>query len=521
MSRVYEELLDRMRQVATLNSVANLLSWDQETMMPQKAGDFRAEALATIGRLAHERATDPRIGELLSECEADAALVTAPDVAANLREMRRDYDRAVKLPSDLVAEMSEVSSRALEAWKAARAASDFAAFRPWLERQIGLARRKAACYGTPPGGEAYDALLDEYEPGTTAATLERVFRPLRDELTPLLAAIAEAAASRPDESVRALPVPLERQRELNAVILGRIGFDTAAGRLDLSTHPFSTGIAPYDTRITTRYKETDFADALNSTLHEAGHAMYEQGVPAAERWGEPLGEPLGLGVHESQSRLWENHVGRSLAFWRFALPIAREVVGPVLDRYSPEDLYRAVNVVRPGLIRVESDEATYNLHVMLRFDLERALVRGDLAVHDLPGAWNDRVRRDLGLEVPDDARGCLQDIHWSMGAIGYFPTYTLGTLYAAQLWEAIGKAIPDVEAEIARGEFAPLLGWLRVHVHAHGRRYPASELCERLTGAALGHAPLLRHLRSKLGSIYQETLSEPGIRGQDARPIRG
>jgi len=502
MSQAYTELLERMRQVATMNSVANLLSWDQETVMPPKAGGFRAEALAAVGRLAHEQATDPRVGELLATCEADAALRSTPGVAANLRELRRDYDRAVKLPADLVAELSEVSSRALEVWKAARAASDFSMFRPWLERQVALARRKAACYGVPPGGEAYDALLDEYEPGTTAVALERVFGPLRAELTPLLAEIAAAAQAAPDESARALTVPLDRQRTINAAILARIGFDGAAGRLDVSTHPFSTGIAPYDTRITTRYKETDFTDALNSTLHEAGHALYEQGVPAAEHWGEPLGEPLGLGIHESQSRLWENHVGRSLAFWRFVRPIARETIGPALDPYSAEDLYRAVNVVRPGFIRVESDEATYNLHVMLRFDLERALLRGDLAVADLPQAWNERIRRDLGLAVPDDGHGCLQDIHWSMGAIGYFPTYTLGTLYAAQLWEAIRRTIPGLESEIERGEFSSLLGWLRDNVHAHGRRYPAHELCERLTGAALGHGPLLRHLRGKLGSIY-------------------
>ena len=500
MSQTYSELLERMRQVATLNSVANLLSWDQETMMPPKAGGFRADALASVGRLAHEHATDPRVGELIAACEADRALLEAPDVRANLREMRRDYDRAIKLPADLVAEMSEVSSRALEVWKAARAASDFSAFRPWLERQIELARRKAACYGVPPGGEAYDALLDEYEPGTTATALEGVFGPLRAELTPLLRAIA--AARPPDESVRALAVPLERQRAINAAVLERIGFDSAAGRLDVSTHPFSTGIAPFDTRITTRYKETDFADALNSTLHEAGHALYEQGVPAATHWGEPLGEPLGLGVHESQSRLWENHVGRSLAFWRFVRPIARQMIGAELERFTAEELYRAANVVRRGFIRVESDEATYNLHVMLRFDLERAMLAGDLQVADLPAAWNERIRRDLGVIVPDDARGCLQDIHWSMGAIGYFPTYTLGTLYAAQLWEAIGRALPDLEAAIERGEFVTLLSWLRENVHGHGRRYPASELCLRLTGAPLGYGPLLRHLRSKLGAIY-------------------
>ena len=502
MSQSYAELLERMRHVATLGSVANLLSWDQETMMPPRAGEFRAEALATVGRLAHERATDPRMGELLQACETDRGLVSDPAIAANLREMRRDYDRAVKLPADLVAEMSEVSSRALEVWKAARAANDFAIFRPWLERQIGLARRKAECYGVPAGGEAYDALLDEYEPGVTARELEQVFGPLRDELAPFLAEIARAASPAPSQSVRALAVPLERQRAINAAVLERIGFDGAAGRLDVSTHPFSTGIAPHDTRITTRYKDTDFTDALNSTLHEAGHALYEQGVPSAAHWGTPLGEPLGLGVHESQSRMWENHVGRSLAFWRFARSIAHAEIGPALDRYSAEDLYRAVNVVRPGFIRVEADEATYNLHVMLRFDLERALLAGDLAVADLPVAWNERIERDLGIEVPDDARGCLQDIHWSMGAIGYFPTYTLGTLYAAQLWESIRRAIPDVEERIERGEFDALLSWLRENVHAHGRRYPARELCERLTGAPLGSGPLLRHLRGKLGPIY-------------------
>jgi carboxypeptidase Taq len=501
MHESYAKLQRLLREAATLSSVGNLLSWDQETMMPRKAVAARAEELALIGKLAHRRATDPRIGELLEACAADADLGRDDLEQANLREIRRDYERALKLPPELVAEIHHTGALAVEAWKRAREDSDFAAFRPWMEKQLELNRRKAECYGTPEGGEPYDALLEDFEPGMTGARLERAFAPLREELAPLIQELTGAACEskrRPHE----LEIPIERQQEFNRFVLERVGFDLDAGRLDVSVHPFSSGVSPGDTRITTRYRPTQFAEALGSTLHEAGHALYEQGLPKPERWGQPLGEPLGLGIHESQSRLWENHVGRSREFWVWALPETRRMLGPALERFSADDLFHAVNLVEPSLIRVESDEATYNLHIMLRFDLERAMLRGDLAVADLPGAWNERIRGDLGLDVPDDRRGCLQDIHWALGTIAYFPTYTLGNLYAAQFWETIRAELPDLDGQIERGEFGALLGWLRKSIHARGRSVPASELCLALTGKPLSHEPLMRHLKGKLRPIY-------------------
>jgi carboxypeptidase Taq len=283
----------------------------------------------------------------------------------------------------------------------------------------------------------------------------------------------------------------------------RMGFDFEAGRVDVSTHPFCEGMGPGDVRITTRYREDAWADALSATMHETGHALYEQKLPKAERFGEPLGEAASMGVHESQSRMWENLVGRSREFWEWLVPVARETFeAPGLDSLDAETAFRGVNRVEPKLIRIESDEATYNLHIMLRFDLERAMLRGDLAVADLPGAWNERIRADLGLEVPDDRRGCMQDIHWSMGAIGYFPTYTLGNLYAAQYWEAIRREMPDLDQQIRSGDFAPLTAWLKENVHAHGRRFTPPTLCERISGRPPEHAPLLTYLRGKYETIY-------------------
>lgn len=502
MTNHYSELQRLLRESASLYSVAGLLSWDQETMMPPRGVTARADSLSLVTRLAHQRATDPRIGELLAKCEADGDLTTDSRTAANLREIRRDYERALTLPSELVGEMQQTSALAIEAWKSARSDNDFASFRPWLERQVELIRRKAECYGAPEGGELYDALVDEYEPSMTCARLEGIFAPLRDELTPLIAELT-SAVFQPGVEPQLVELPLDEQRAFNRKVLERVGFDLQAGRFDVSVHPFASGIAPNDTRITTRYRRDQFAEALSSTLHEAGHALYEQGLPKEEFFGQPLGQPLGLGIHESQSRLWENHVGRSQALWSWALPLARETFGDALARFDVDDLYRAVNVVRPNLIRVDSDEATYNLHIMLRFDLERAMLRGDLAVADLPGAWNERVRNDLDLEVPDDARGCLQDIHWAMGTIGYFPTYTLGNLYAAQLWEAVQEAIPGLDAQIAAGDFRELLGWLRNNIHREGRHLSAEMLCRRLTGAPLGHQALMRHLDGKLRRIYR------------------
>lgn len=498
----YYQLCAHLRGVANLDAVSRMLEWDQETQMPSRAAGGRADQIAAVAALAHEQRTSARVDEMLRACESDRSLSADEATAVNLREIRRDYDRARKLPADLVREIADTNSRAMEAWKAARQASDFAMFHPWLEKQVSLNRRKAEHYGVPAGGaELYDALIEDFEPGMTAGAIAQVFAPLRAALTPLIARIA-GAKKRPDASIDRVAVPLELQQKFNALVAEKVGYDFKAGVLTISTHPFSTSIGPGDVRMTTRYKDDQFLDAVSTTLHESGHSLYELGLPKEKRFGQPLAEAAGLGIHESQSRLWENHVGRSLAFWKWALPEAKRMFAPALDAFTPEHAFQASNVVQPGFIRVESDEATYHLHVMLRFDAERALIRGDMKAADVPAWWNDRMKKDLGVDVPDDRRGCLQDVHWSMGAIGYFPTYTLGTLYAAQFYEAARKALPGVEEGFARGEFATLLEWLRTNVHAHGRRYKAAELCQRLTGKQLSHEPLIRHLETKLAPMY-------------------
>ena len=317
-------------------------------------------------------------------------------------------------------------------------------------------------------------------------------------------AIARIAGARrrPDTSIQRIPFPVASQEAFSRFVAEALGYDFEAGRLDVSAHPFTSGVGPGDTRITTRYTDDRFADALGSTMHEVGHALYEQGLPKEGRVGEPLAEACSLGVHESQSRMWENQVGRSRAFWTWALPAARRILGPALEGWDIERIHGALNAVEPSLIRVDADETTYNLHVMLRFDLERALLRGDLEADGVPEVWNARMASDLGLAVPDDARGCLQDVHWSGGMIGYFPTYTLGNLYAAQLWETIRASVPSLGEDMAVGRFDGLLGWLQENVYRHGRRWPAPELCQRVTGRPLSHEPLVRYLGDKVTEVY-------------------
>ncbi len=493
----YEELRALRRRAGTLGSVGSLLNWDQETYMPPAAAGHRAEQSALLAGLVHERLTDPRVGELLAACEADAAIRADAAASANVREMRRDYDRETRLPKDLVEEIARVGSQSQEAWKEARAKDDFPMFAPWLGKMVGLMRRKAECLGVPRGGESYDALMDEYEPGATAKMIEGVFTPLRARLSTF---IGEAAGKgrQPDVAPLGVKIDPARQHEFGLQVLGTMGFDLGAGRLDVTTHPFCSGMAPGDTRLTTRYRDEKFTDALYGTMHEAGHGLYEQGLPKGEYFGEPLGEAVSLGMHESQSRLWENFVGRSREFWAWALPRTRGTLGL---KGSVEDYFRATNTAMPTFIRVEADEATYNLHVMLRFELERGLIGGTLAVNDVPGEWNKAVETYLGLRVPDNRRGCLQDVHWSFGLFGYFPTYTLGNLYAAQLWEAYTAKEPGFASAIERGEWLGLRDWLRATVHVHGRRFPAAELCKRATGKELSADPLMRHLERKLRPI--------------------
>ncbi len=500
-TKEYVELLGLLREAATLNSVGALLSWDQETLMPPRAAAFRAQQLSTMSKLAHERRTDPRIGELLAACENNSDIQEDALAHANIREARRDYDRAVKLPSELIVQMAETNSMGMEAWKEARAKSDYALFKPWLEKQVDLNRRKAECYGVPAGGELYDALMEDFEPGMLSAEVDRLFVPFRAALTPLIAAIADAP-KRPSDAVQRIQTDIEKQKELNRFVAGAVGFDYQGGILAVSTHPFSESVAPGDTRMTTRYSTTNFPEAISTTLHESGHSIYEQNQPKAERFGQPLAEAISLGIHESQSRMLENQMGRSRAFWEWALPHAKRILGSGASAATVDDVFGAINIVRPHFIRVESDEVTYNLHIMLRFDLERAMIRGDLSPADLPGAWNERMKNDLGLSVTDDAQGCLQDVHWSMGAIGYFATYSLGNLYAGQFWDKINQDIPDLEAQFSRGEFSGLIGWLSENIHQHGRRYSAPELCRRITGKELSHESLMSYLKAKLHPLY-------------------
>ncbi|HET7321316.1 MAG TPA: carboxypeptidase M32, partial [Longimicrobiaceae bacterium] len=484
-----------------LASAGSILAWDQETYMPPKGAALRGEQLAALSGLVHERLTRPEVGDWLAACESDPELTGDARTAANLREIRREYDRAVKVPGSLVRELAKTQAMSQQAWRDARERSDFAAFAPWLEKVFALSRAKAECYRREAADPLYDALLDAFEPDAKAAELERVFSDLRAQLTPLIAAIAESDV-RVAPNVQRADVPIERQRALSERVIGRMGFDFQAGRLDLSTHPFCEGIGRGDTRLTTRFREDAFLDALSSTMHEAGHGLYEQGLPKDEYPGQPLSEAASLGIHESQSRLWENFVGRSRPFWEWALQVAKEELGGPLEGVAVEEAYRASNAVAPNLIRVDSDEATYNLHIMLRFDLERALLAEELKPLDLPGVWNERIRTDLGLSVPDDRRGALQDIHWSMGLVGYLPTYTLGNLYAAQFWQAARSATPKLDEQMRQGDFSALLEWLRANIHRYGRQFTAAELCERATGNPLSAEPFVQYLEGKLKPIY-------------------
>ena len=500
-SNSYEALRTELAEIDLLSSVTALLSWDQEVMMPPSGTSLRAQQSALLSQTVHERRTSDNFRNLLERAEQDHALTSDQEAAANLREIRRGFDHAVKIPTSLVREFAATTTHAQHAWRDARANSDFTAFRPWLEKIVKLARARAECLTTPETADLYDPLLDEFEPGAKTAEIVEVFRDLRGRLTPLIRDIA-GSSRRPNREVLSVTLPIPDQTAFNARIAGLVGFDFDAGRLDTSTHPFCQSIGSGDTRLTTRYRVDGFFDALSSTLHETGHGLYEQGLPKDRYPGQPLAEAVSLGIHESQSRMWENLVGRSRSFWTWALPEAKAAFGPALTDFDLETVYGAMNLVEPNLIRVDSDEATYNLHIMLRFDLERAMLSGDLKVADLPGAWNERIKADLGLDVPDDRRGCLQDVHWSMAAIGYFPTYTLGNLYAAQFWDKIREDIPQLDALIAGGEFKELLAWLRREIHVRGRRLTAPELCRTLTGKPLSALPFMSYLEGKLRPLY-------------------
>jgi len=476
-------LKERLGEIADLKHAEMLADWDSRTFMPPEGAEARADVIATLTRITHERVVADELGEVLDELEGtedatDAALV---------RVTRRDWERARHVPAELAAELAHAAGVAVAAWDKAKAASDFDSFVPHLERQLELKRRYIECFPETP--VAYDVLLDEYEEGMTTAEVQRVFDRLKEVLLPLISDHADGGPSLEG------PFPLEQQHEANRLVLEAFGYDPSKWRLDETPHPFASKPGVGDIRLTTH---TDAAEltSLFSTMHEFGHGVYEFDIDARLA-RTPLARGTSSAIHESQSRTWENLVGRSRGFWRWFYPRLQPLFPDALGSVDEERFVRAVSAIRPGPIRGDADEATYGLHIILRFELEQELLAGTLAVRDLPQAWNARMQEYLGVEVPDDARGVLQDMHWSIGYFGYFPTYQLGNILSVQIWEAARSELGDVEEQFARGEFSQLREWLREHIYRHGSIYPPRELLRRVTGSELDPEPYLQYLQTK------------------------
>lgn len=497
MTQPMRDLRTRLAELADLHNVSQLLEWDHQTMMPPRGGPNRAESLATVRRIAHDLLVCEETGRLIEAAAAE--LDGSPSDSDEVRIVRvaaRRHRKARRVPTELAAEMARSASIAHDAWVEARSRSDFAAFAPHLERNLDLVRRYVDCFDDFES--PYDVLLDDYEPGMKTSEVATLFDELRSELVPLIARVR--AGEEVDDSCLRGTFPVDVQRRLVADVVAMMGFDPESWRMDDAVHPFATNLGAGDTRITNRWDETCFASGLYGAMHECGHGLYEAGI-AEELKRTPVGHGESLSLHESQSRMWENMVGRSRAFARLLAPKLAELFDA--GGFEPEVLYRAVNRVEPSLIRVEADEATYGLHIVLRFELEQELVEGRLTVPELPAAWNAKVKDYLGIDVPDDAHGVLQDVHWSGMSFGYFPTYALGNLIAGQLWGRVNIDLPNLEQRIASGELGPLRDWLRVHVHRHGAKFSSRELLERVAGAPISVGPFVSYLKRKLSDVHR------------------
>jgi carboxypeptidase Taq len=491
------DLKNHLAVVDDIGHANSLLGWDQNTYMPAGANAARGQMMATLGILAHERLTDKRVGKWLKELENSKFAPSSVD-GATIRQVRRAYNRSTKLPASFIETWTKQRSKAQGVWIEARQKNDFALFAPELKKVFDLARQYADYLGYKD--HPYDALHDSYEVGSTVANVKKVFEPLRNETVILVKAIQESKKQNSDKVLhQAYDEGLQEKFAVDTV--KAFGYDFNHGRLDRTVHPFAQGISKYDVRITTRYSPTFIGMALFGTMHEAGHAMYEQGI-SDKYYRTPLGDAVSLGIHESQSRMWENLVGRSLPFWQWAYPRLQETFPKQLKKVGLETFYSAINKASPSFIRVEADEVTYNLHVMVRFELELALIEGSLKVKDLPEAWNAKYQDYLGITPPTNAEGCLQDVHWSFGLIGYFPTYTLGNIMSVQLFEAAKKAHPSIEKDMTNGKFDKLFGWLRENVHGHGARYLPQDLLKRATGNTLDSGPYVDYLNKKFRSLY-------------------
>jgi carboxypeptidase Taq len=500
-------LMERLLEIQHLKSAADVLSWDQEIYMPPLGGEARADQLATLQTLAHAKLVSSEMQDVLGRWinpETGGLMTTSGDLwdeasRALLRETWRDFSRASKLPSDFVTRLSRECALAQQIWIDARKKSTFSEFLPHLQKLLALKREETGYLGFTDS--PYDALLDYYEPGASVAMLRPLFATLKARLVSLLERVM-ASSVKIDDAVLYQSYDTSRQLEFSRLILTAMGYDFQRGRLDLSAHPFTTSFHPTDVRVTTRVYEHEFPVCLFSCIHEGGHGLYDQGLDP-ERYGTPLGEPLSLGIHESQSRLWENCVGRSRAFWRCFYPMLRQVFSDRLSDVSMDQFYAAINRIKPSLIRVEADELTYNLHIMLRFEIEQDLIEERVHAKDLPAIWNEKMKGYLGIVPERDADGVLQDVHWSMGAFGYFPTYTIGNLYSIQFYDQASMEIPGLEGEIEAGRLSVLTRWLNQKIHRWGRMFTTDHLVQRVTGKPLSPEPFLSYLEEKYGELYQ------------------
>lgn len=492
---LYSEYVVLMQKAADIGHAAAVLEWDQETYMPPKGAEHRGRQLATLASQAHDILTSHRLETLLRELSTRTDL--SDTEAANVRLSLKDFNKNKKLPSSFVESLSRQSSECFNAWIEARQKKDYSIFAPSLAKMIALKQQQAKLYDY--AAHPYDALLDDYEPGATVAMLDPVFAKIREQMPPLLAKIK--AGQQVSNDCFHKEYPKQQQWDFSENLLRKMGYDFEAGRQDYAEHPFTTSFSNSDVRITTRVDEHNYASLLWSTIHEGGHALYEQGLPD-DQYGLPLGSAASLGIHESQSRLWENCVGRGYKSWQYFFPVLEGYFPDQLKDVSVTDFFKAMNRVEPSLIRTEADEVTYHFHVMIRYEIEKGLLENTIDAKDLPQVWNSMYEKYLGITPPDDVKGILQDVHWSHGSFGYFPTYSLGSFYAAQFFAKAHTDIAGLDEQLANGEFEPLLAWLREQIHQYGRRYTSEELCEKVTGEKLDTEYFMRYITEKYAAVY-------------------
>lgn len=495
MNSNYQHYHQHLKKVSDIRFAAGVLQWDQETYMPPKGAAMRAQQLATLAGLAHQHFTDEKLGKLLDELINDTSL--SEKELKNVKQTHKDYYKQKKYSTEFVEEMSRTVSETFQAWHQAKTNNDFKSYAPFLDKLLNLKNKECELIGYEQ--HPYDAMLDQYEPGTKSEDLKVLFNDVKTNLVGFVKQIAQKPQN-PDAFMFE-EYDEQKQWDFSIYLLRQMGYDFEAGRQDKSSHPFTTNFNAHDVRVTTRVNKNDLNEIIWSTIHEGGHALYEQGLPISE-YGLPSGEYISLGIHESQSRLWENNVGRSLAYWEYNFPKLQAVFPQNLGDKTVLDFYKAMNIVKPSLIRTSADELTYHFHILIRFEIEMALFEGNVAVKDLPDFWNAKYKEYLGIDVPNDTKGILQDVHWSHGSFGYFPTYSLGSFYAAQFMHTASQQISNLEDKIKSGDLMPLLEWLRTNIHQYGKQYLAEELCQKISGETLNFKYFMTYAKEKYSFLY-------------------